>query len=46
MGGFRLRADGRVRLAVVGAALGMADDDIGRTRVRDHLGGDVAGMGA
>ena len=31
---------------VVGAALGMADDDGGGAGIGQHLGGDVAGVGA
>ena len=35
-----------VALAVVGAALGMADDDESRAGVLELFGGNVAGMGA
>ncbi len=45
-GGLGLGADDRVGLAVVGAALGVADDDRARAGVRQHLGRDVAGVGA
>ena len=46
MGSLGLGLDVPVELAVVGAALGVANDHGDRTRVRQHLGGDVAGMGA
>ena len=46
MSGFRLGADEVVGLAMVGAALRMSDDDGLGTRVLEHLGCDVAGMGA
>ena len=35
-----------VGLAMVGAALGMADDHVAGAGIAQHLGGDVAGMGA
>ena len=44
--GFRLGAHDGVGLAVVGAALGMADDDMRGAGVLQHLGRDVAGMRA
>ena len=46
MGGAGLGVDERVGLAVIGAALGMADDDGGGAGIGQHLGGDIAGMGA
>ena len=46
MGGRGLGADLGVLLAVVLAALGMADDREGRPGIGEHLGGDVAGEGA
>ena len=45
-GGGGLGGDERVGLAVVGAALGVADDDRHGAGVGEHLGGDVAGVGA
>ena len=45
-GGLGLGADLGVGFLVVGAALGMADDDQRAAGVGDHLGRDVAGMGA
>ena len=44
--GLGLGADDRVALMMVGAALGMADDDQLRARLDEHRSGDVAGMGA
>ena len=41
-----LARDLGVGLAVVGAALGVADDDGDGAGVGEHLGGDVAGVGA
>ena len=41
-----LGAHQRVGLAMVGAAFGMADDDMGRAGIRQHRGRNVAGMGA
>ena len=43
---FRLGADERVGLVMERATLGMADDDVGRARVLEHRGGNVAGEGA
>ena len=40
-----LGAHQAVGLAVIGAPLGMADDDIAGAGVLQHLGRDVAGMG-
>ena len=45
-GGFRLGAHHRVGLAVVGAPLGMADDDRRRAGIRQHFRRNVAGMRA
>ena len=45
-GGGGLAGDDRVGLAVVGPALGMADDDRDGAGVGQHLGRDVAGVGA
>ncbi len=42
----RFRRDRRIALPMVGAPLGMADDDVGRAHVRQHLGRHVAGMRA
>ena len=44
--GFRLGAHDGVGLAVVGAALGVADDDMRGAGVLQHLGRDVAGVRA
>ena len=41
-----LGAHQRVVLAMIGAALGMADDHMGRAGIGQHVGGDVAGMRA
>ena len=46
MGGAGLGVDERIGLAMIGAALGMTDDDGGGAGVGKHLGRDVAGMGA
>ena len=46
MGGHGLGAHQMIRLCMVGAALGMADDDMGAEAVGDHLGGNIAGMRA
>jgi hypothetical protein len=43
MGRQRLGAHVRILLAVVLAALGMADDHISRARIGQHLGGQVPG---
>ena len=45
-GGLGLGADQGVGLAVVGPPLGVADDDELAAGIGDHLGGNVAGMGA
>jgi hypothetical protein len=45
-GGFHLLPDQRVALAMIGAPLGMADDDRAGAGIRQHFGGDIAGMGA
>ena len=38
-------ADGGVGLAAAVAALGMAEDDVTATRIPEHLGANVAGIG-
>ena len=43
---FGLLPHQRIGFAVVGAALGMADDDGGGAGIRQHFGGNIAGMGA
>ena len=45
-GRFRFLPHQRVALAMIGAALGMADNDRAGAGVRQHLGRKVAGMGA
>jgi hypothetical protein len=45
-GGSHLVSDERVRLALVGATLGMAKNNVGRPHVAQHHCGDLAGMGA
>ena len=45
-GGLDLLVDGEVGLVVVLAALGVADDDVLGAHVLEHLGGDLAGIGA
>jgi len=45
-GGFRLLADQRVALAMVRAALRMADNNGAGACIRQHLGREVTGMGA
>ena len=42
----RLGAHDGVGLAAIGAPLGVADDHVARAAVAQHLGGDLAGMGA
>src|SRR5205823_13720506 len=42
----RLLPNQHVGLAVVGAALGVADNDDARPGIRQHYGRNVAGMGA
>ena len=44
--GRRLRAHQRVAFAVVGAALGVADDDVPAAGVGEHFGAHVAGVRA
>ena len=43
-GSFRLRLDDRVSLAMIGAALGVADDDVRAAEVLQHGSACVAGM--
>ena len=45
-GGVDLFVDGEVGLVVVLAALGVTDNDVLGPRLLDHLGGDLAGVGA
>ncbi len=45
-GGLRLGADDGIRLLMVGPALGMADNDVGTTRIGDHFRRNIACMGA
>jgi hypothetical protein len=45
-GGDGLGGDGRVVLGVVLAAFGVSDDDPGAAELREHRGGDLAGVGA
>ena len=46
MGRRRLGAYHCVVLAVIGAAFRMADDDIAAAGIGQHLGADIAGVGA
>ena len=46
VGGPGLGGDLRIGLSMVGAALGMAEDDMARARIAQHGGADIAGMGA
>ena len=41
-----LLPDQRIALAVIGAPLGMADNDGAGAGIRQHFGRDIAGMGA
>ena len=45
-GGFGLLSDQHIALAVIGAPLGMADNDRAGAGIRQHFGGKIAGMGA
>ena len=45
-GRFRLLPHQRVALAVIGAPLGMADNDGAGAGIRQHFGRNIAGMGA
>ena len=45
MGGRCLGANQMVSLGMVGAALGVANDDVGAEAVGNHLGGNIASMG-
>ena len=45
-GGVDLLVHGEVGLVVVAAALGVADDDVLGPRLLDHVGGNLAGVGA
>ncbi len=45
-GGVDLLVDGEVGLVIVLTALGVADDDVLDARLLEHLGGDLAGVGA
>ena len=45
-GGFRLLPDQHVALAMIGAPLGMADNDGAGAGIRQHFGRKIAGMGA
>ncbi|KAH2819975.1 hypothetical protein KXV85_003337, partial [Aspergillus fumigatus] len=44
-GGLGLLPHQGIALAMIGAALGMANNDAGGTGITKHLGGEVAGMG-
>ena len=44
--GQNLLVDGEIRFAEILAALGMADDDVLDAQVLQHVGGDLAGVGA
>ncbi|MCY1234745.1 hypothetical protein D9M72_473340 [compost metagenome] len=46
MCGFRLRTHQRIAFGMIGAALGMTDNDVGAETIGDHFGGNVAGVGA
>jgi hypothetical protein len=46
MCGLSLGLDERIRLTVIGAALGMTDDHGGRATIGEHLSREIAGMGA
>ena len=45
-GRFRLLPNQRVAFAMIGAPLGMADNDGAGAGIRQHFGREVAGMGA
>ena len=45
-GRFGLLPNQRVALAVIGAPLGMADNDGAGAGIRQHFGRNIAGMGA